>query len=661
MDNTDALQRFEAYLKRRYPDRRTAASYVSDVRQLHQFCSKTWEMVTVQDMDAFVDQMHAAGLKPTTIKRRVAALKVYFDVLADVCECPDHVNPVRIKRHSPKQGQHLPRDLSDSDVARLWSVVQSPRDQALVALLLELGLRVSEVVSLHRDDLTASAAVDTPARLRVCGKGQKERIVFLSHHALTTLSVWLAVRPPVADSAIFLNDRAQPVTANGVEWILNQYGAQLGLHLTPHRLRHTFARRFTEAGMPVESLARLMGHAQISTTQIYLAGADPALRQTFDRAMQHLTTAETVTAAPTILPPAVAPSQRGRDPVYPLPPDGTSWALDLPESIRQDCIAYVHRHLSGWRPHQRRDRAFHIFGDLARFFRFVVARRDVSTVTDLVREDIQADSTALCERGLKPKAVKGALDRLFGLLHELQENGQPIAPSLFRLERPKLPDPLPRALDDDGMRRLEAVAQQWVAQDTAESTFHAAWFFLLAHAGLRSCELLDLRQADIDVTGRRLCIRSGKGDRDRVVYLTPVAVQALSRYLHLSPHPDCTTLLIHPCGRPLSYAYLYERLRSMGEAVQISGVSPHRLRHTFATRLINAGMPITSLQKLLGHDHLSTTQIYARVYDATVERDYRQAMAQLEPPTPLVLPADLFQPKVGANQEPNVKVLDNSG
>jgi len=661
MDNTEALQRFEAHLKRRYPDRRTAASYVSDVRQLHQFCSKTWDMVTVQDMDAFVDQMHAAGLKPTTIKRRVAALKVYFAVLADACDCPDHPNPVRTKRHSPKQGQHLPRDLSDSEVARLWSVVQSPRDQALVALLLEAGLRVSEVVSLTRDDLTSPISADAPARLRVCGKGQKERIVYLSHHALATLSVWLAVRPPVADGAIFLNDRAQPLTANGVEWILNQYGAHLVLHLTPHRLRHTFARRLIEAQMPVESLARLMGHAQISTTQIYLAGADPVLRQTFDRAMQQLAAADAVASGPTVPPPAAATSLRAGDPVYPQPPDGTTWVLDLPEAIRQDCIAYVHHHLSGWRPHQRRNRALHVFGDFARFFRFVVARRAISRVSEIGREDIHAYSDALTERGLKPKAVKGALDRLFGLLHELQEQGQPIAPNVFRVERPKLPDPLPRALDNDAMRRLEEVARQWIAQDTAESTFHAAWFFTLAHAGLRACELLDLRQTDVDLAGRRIGVRSGKGDRDRVVYLTPVAIQAVQRYLTLYPHPDCTTLLIHPCGRPLSYAYLYQRLRAMGEAVQLSGISPHRLRHTFATRLINAGMPITSLQKLLGHDHLSTTQIYARVYDATVERDYRQAMAQLEPPTPLVLPADLFQRKVGANQEPNVKVLDNSG
>jgi site-specific recombinase XerD len=661
VDNKKALELFDAYLRRRYPHRRTAASYISDVRQFQQRCMKTWDTVTVQDMDSFVDQMHSAGLKPTTIKRRVAALKVYFDVLADLCDSPNHVNPVRTKRHGVKIGQRLPRDLSDSEVSRLWSVVQSARDQAVIALLLEAGLRVSEAVGLSRQDLTGPSASGAPARLHVCGKGQKERIVYLNHHALATLSAWLAVRPPVVSSAMFLNEHKQPITANGVEWVLNQYGTQLDLHLTPHRLRHTFARRVTEAGMPVESLARLMGHAQISTTQIYLAGADPALREQFDQAMQRLAAPD---ALPHAAPPAVGrdpASSPGRAPVYAQPPDGADWALDLPDAIRQDCLAYMRRHLSGWRPHQRRNRAIHVLGDFARFFRFALARRTFVVISDLRREDIQAYSDALAKRGVQPKAVKGALDRLMGLLHELQEQGQPIAPGVFRVERPKLPDPLPRAVDEAAIRKLEAHACRWLTEDTSESTFAAAWFLTMAHGGLRACEVLDVQRCDVDLAAKRLMVRAGKGDRDRVVYLTPLAVHAMERYLTLYPHPEHAVLFMHPAGRPLSYAYLYQHVRSMGDALGISGLSPHRLRHTFATRLINAGMPITSLQKVLGHDHLSTTQIYARVYDATVERDFRRAMAQVEQPMPLALSPTLFCSTAGADERSNVKVLDNSG
>jgi site-specific recombinase XerD len=648
MDNSQALQCFEAYLRRRYPDRRTPVDYVSDVRQFHRACAKPWDSVVMQDIDAFVDQMHCAGLKPTTIKRRLAAVKVYFDFLAEETGQLDYPNPVRLKRHAGKLGRRLPRDLSDAEVARLLAVIHSARDQAMVALMLGAGLRVSEVVALTLDALIPAPTPELPVRVRVLGKGQKERIVYLTPDALALLEAWLRQRPPTEVPTLFLNQHGQPLSPSGVEWLLKRYGEQVGLHLTPHRLRHTFARRLTEARMPVESLARLMGHAQISTTQIYLASADPTLRDTFDQAMQRLATspatppdvpALVAVAAATITP--TVPVARPAEPHYP-PPDGTTWATDLPDGIRQACLGYVRRHEAGWRLSQRRERTRHVLGDFARFFRFVLERRSLATVTDLTRADMAAYVDALVARGLKPKAVRDALSRPLGLLHELQEQGESISPSLFRVELPRVPDALPRALSENEAQCLEAQARVWLTQDTPEAVYNAAWFFVLAHTGLRACELLDLRQEDVDLAQRRLCVRQGKGDRDRVVYLSEIAAQAVHRYLALCPHPEQALLFVHPCGRALSYHWVYSRLRDLGEAAQVGQVTPHRLRHTFATRLNNSGVPITSLQKLMGHDHLSTTQIYTHVYDETVERDYRQAMARLQRATAIAVPLEWF-------------------
>ncbi len=247
MDNTEALQRFEAYLRRRFPHRRTPIDYVCDVRQFQLGCSQAWDTVTVQHIDQFVDQMHQKELKPATVTRRVMALKVYFDFLANDTNDFDHPNPVHLKRHAAKLGQHLPHDLSDAQVARLWESIQSPRDRALVALMWHAGLRVAEVVGLTREDVIVTPAVDPvprlPARVRVLGKGQKERIVYLNRPAYTALQAWLGVRPAVSCRTLFLNDRGQPLRANGVEWLLKGYGEKLGIHLTPHRLRHTFARQ----------------------------------------------------------------------------------------------------------------------------------------------------------------------------------------------------------------------------------------------------------------------------------------------------------------------------------------------------------------------------------------------------------------------------------
>jgi intergrase/recombinase len=86
----------------------------------------------------------------------------------------------------------------------------------------------------------------------------------------------------------------------------------------------------------------------------------------------------------------------------------------------------------------------------------------------------------------------------------------------------------------------------------------------------------------------------------------------------------------HPSGQAVSYRWVQERVRQWGEEIGVAGVSAHRLRHTFATRLINLGVPVTTLQRLLGHRDLGTTQGYAQVMDPTAERQYHQAMAQIE-------------------------------
>jgi integrase/recombinase XerC len=667
MDNQEALRRFEAYLQRRYPDRRTPVDYVCDVRQFQRACPKPWDTVTVKDMDAFVNQMHDADLKPTTIKRRVAALKVYFDFVAVEDGQPNHPNPVHPKRHAGKLGRRLPRGLFDEQVTRLLAALKTERDRALVALMLRGGLRVSEVVGLKLADLWLPVLPGAPARLRVLGKGQKERMALVSAQATDELRAWLAVRPPVDSAALFLNEHGQPLSVAGVQRLLRGYGEQVGIDLSPHRLRHTFARQLVEAEMPVESLSRLLGHAQVSTTQIYLEGADPNLRRTFIQTMERIETGahpQTPTPgpcpAPGSPPPATVGTIRAAEPRYPDPPDDSTWATDLPEAIRQACLAYVQRHLSGWRPSQRRERALHVLGDFARFWRWAVARQPLKAVTELQAADLEAYIGERIARGDKPRTVKDALDRVFGLLHELAEEDKPVSPGLFRVQRPRLPDPLPRALSEAEYQRLEAQGRRWLEQDSPEAARDAAWFFLLAHGGLRICELLDLRQGDVDL-GRRSVHVQGKGSRDRVVYLTETAAQALQRYLTLCPHPEQALLFVNTQSGPLAAPWLREQLRALGEAAQVAQVTPHRLRHTLATRLVNAGMAITALRKLLGHDHLSTTQIYTHMYDTTVEHDYRQAMTHLEQATAqqnaIAVPAGWLVP---AQPSTTVRALDNS-
>lgn len=636
MDNQEALARFEQFLRRRAPGRRTAVDYVSDVRLFYRRCSKPWPEVSMTDIDAFVDHMWQQGLKPATIKRRVTALKVFFDFLAEETGDLEWPNPVRLKRHAAKVGKHLPRDLSDAKVDRLWAVIHRPRDRALVALMLRAGLRVSEVIHLRLEDIAPPPAWGEPARLRVQGKGQKERTAYLCADAYALLQSWLAVRPPVAQPLVFLNARGHPLSTSGVEWLLKGYGQQAGVAVTPHRLRHTFARQLVEAGMSLPGLSRLLGHQRLSTTQLYMDGADPALRQAYQEAMEQLQQRQRESLFLTPPPPASSPSLQPEEaqpperPPQPQLPNWEEWAPDLPTEIRQACVKWVQSRVPTWKASQRHRHALRSLGFLARFWRWVLARRPMQCVAHLTPADVQAYLDAHLAAGQSANTMNCALDNLLGLLHYQVEQGEAISPALFRLRRPARPDPLPRYLEEVQMRQLEAYARTLLSQGTPKAVLEAACFFVLAHSGLRPSELAEVQCEDVDLEGQRLVVREGKGMQDRVVYLSHTATLALRQYLSLQPQPAGGRLLVQPSGRPLNPQWLWKHIRSLGETAGVAGVSPYRLRHTFATRLLNVGVDVTRIQKLLGHKYLSVTMVYARLLDSTLEQDYRQAMAEIE-------------------------------
>ncbi len=627
MGRLDDIQAFDQYLRRRSPDRRTPVDYVSDVRQFAAACDKPWREVTMHDVDSFVDQQRQAGRSPATVKRRVAALKVFFDFLAEESGDLAWPNPVRSKRHAGKQPQRLPRDLSNEAVERLWSTITGPRDRAWFVLMWCAGLRCGEVVALRLDDVLAAPQGEQPARLRVCGKGRKERIVLLTADAYAVVEVWLCVRPTSATPYVFLNERGQPLTVNGIEWLLRRYGAQVGVPLTPHQLRHTFARQVTEAGMPLTSLSKLLGHAQVSTTEIYTAGADPALAQAYQAAMAHAASPALAQPAPT---PATAVPATAVAVLHPAPPpDLAAWAPDLPLALREACLALVRRRLPTWKPQRRRVRANELLCKLASFWRWQLARRPLTQLAELTLSDLRAYQETAHGRGMANSTINRVLSCVMALLHSQADQDQPVAAGVFRLRPLLRPDSLPRHLTPTESQTLDAyVACRLTTSDPAQQLINAC-YFVLAHSGLRASECLDVQGQDLDLAGQRLLVRQGKGQRDRVVYLSAFAGQALTAYLQGQRPAPAAPLWTQPDGQPLTYQWLYRHLLALGQAAGVAAVSPHRLRHTLATRLLNAGMDITRIQKLLGHAHVTTTQIYARVFDATVEADYRQAMAQI--------------------------------
>ena len=664
------IECFRQYLQRRAPGRRTAIDYVSDVRQFAAYCTKPWTEVTMHDIDAFIDQQRQSNLGPATIKRRVAGLKVFFDFLAEESGDLSWPNPVRFKRHAGKQPKRLPRDLSNEHVQQLWGVVTAPRDRAWFALMLRAGLRVGEVVHLTESDLLTPPTGQQPARLRVCGKGQKERVVLLTADTYAVLQAWLGQRPDSEHETIFLNHRGRPLTTNGVEWLLRRYGQQVGLKVTPHQLRHTFARQLTEGGMPLTSLSKLMGHAQVSTTQIYTAGADPELAQAYQTAMTRLAGQSLPVeepAEPSSPPPEPRPVLAILPVEPPAPPDWDAWAPALPPALRQASLALVQRQLPTWKPQRRRSHAINYLSQLRRFWEWQLERRPITQVTELQLTDLRAYQAARSAAGRATTTINRTLACVLALLREQADQGQTVDASVFRLQPLPRPDALPRHLSNEESQQLETYLRRRLDTADAVHRLENACLAILAHTGLRASELLDLQFQDLDLSTHRLVVREGKGRRDRVVYLSAVTRQAIEHYLDGFARPPDAPLLTRPDGRPLTYGWLRTHLATISRAAGVPNLTAHRLRHTLATSLLNAGMDITRIQKLLGHEHISTTMIYARVQDATVEANYYQAMSEIElqqPPlsnTPILVDDwPMIVAAEPADQLFKVPALDNS-
>ncbi len=623
----EAIKRFENYLRRRYAGRSTPKHYVSDLSLFARLVGdKQPDQVSVQDVDHFVDQQVRQGLRPATINRRLAALHTFFEFLA--AEEPDREwpNPVIWRRHGIKRGAHLPRNASDQDVERLFAAMNDVRDRAIFGLMVGAGLRVGEVAKARLQDLEAPSGPDQMAPLRVRGKGSKERMVWLTPRLYATVRAWLQERPSSEHDHLFLNQHGQPLSVAGIQYRLKQHCEAAGVKLTCHQLRHTFAHRLAEQEMQVESLAKLMGHAQVQTTQVYIAGADPNLRAAFVQAMTQLE--EVPEQPPTI----TVPEQmfhRRPERADPSELEACLALFDhLPTWLRELLRAYLAWRWRNWQPHMARPNGQSLVSQLGRAWEWLLRNREPSGWSDLQRSDLEAWLSARQEAGIAVSTRVSELGVMKSFLQFVVDQDISLSANLFRVSCPPRPESLPRYLSESEYNRLKQVVVEQTAEDTPRAARDRAWFFTLAHTGVRISELLNLRVGDLDPAGGRLMVRGGKNTRDRVVYLTPTLVEALQCYLpHRGPAEDDHLWLNDGC--PLKAHRVYYRLQRWSEMCGVS-VTPHRLRHTLATRLINRGMSLESLSKLLGHKYLSTTQQYARVYDATVREQFEAAIANIE-------------------------------
>lgn len=276
---TDAFNDFFHYLQiERGLSENTLKSYGRDLNQYHRYIDKvvqekSWEMIRRDDIIGFLHMLKDDGKSAATIARAISSIRLFHQFLIRE-RLVDHDPSLHIE--TPQEGRKLPDILSPKDIGMLLNITAiTPleiRNKAMLELLYATGLRVTELITLQVSDLHL-----TMGFIRCLGKGSKERIVPLGEVATEAVELYLAdarqtlIKQNKTENHLFVNQHGRPLTRQGLWKILSTRAMTAGItkKVTPHTLRHSFATHLLENGADLRSVQEMLGHSDISTTQIY--------------------------------------------------------------------------------------------------------------------------------------------------------------------------------------------------------------------------------------------------------------------------------------------------------------------------------------------------------------------------------------------------------
>jgi len=300
----DCLELFERYLgSERNASRHTVRAYAADIRHLFSIrnanVDKNEELritkAAVREIDdlklrAYLARLHSEGISRRSIARNLSSIRTFFKFLQREGIITE--NPAE-SMFTPKLGRHLPGFLSIEEVKQLLEAppVDSPagiRDRAILEALYSTGVRVGELANITMSEMDLLGGV-----LKVTGKGGKQRIALLGRFATESLKNYLPVRASwdkgVSRSKIFLSRTGRPLQERDLHRVVTKYAKQLwnSRTVSPHTLRHSFATHLLDNGADLREVQELLGHSNLSTTQIYTHVSAERLKMVYNRAHPH--------------------------------------------------------------------------------------------------------------------------------------------------------------------------------------------------------------------------------------------------------------------------------------------------------------------------------------------------------------------------------------
>ncbi|RYV03057.1 tyrosine recombinase XerC [Shewanella sp. OPT22] len=266
------ILQFQRYLtSERQLSPHTVKNYLKELQRIQQCLPETtaWTDITFEHLQNALAKIHRQGLSPRSIALTLSATKQFFKQLykRGIIDADPSTS-----LKAPKQNKHLPKNLDADSVDHLLNIETTDelsfRDKAIMELFYSSGLRLAELASLNLTDFDTSYH-----QVTVIGKGDKARVLPVGKEARKAIESWLTIRAtlPTIDDALFITKQGKRLSHRSIQVRMNKWSQQQGLstNVHPHKLRHSFATHMLESSADLRAVQELLGHANLSTTQIY--------------------------------------------------------------------------------------------------------------------------------------------------------------------------------------------------------------------------------------------------------------------------------------------------------------------------------------------------------------------------------------------------------
>jgi integrase/recombinase XerC len=289
------FQHFERYLSgERMLSKHTIRNYLFELNRVDSLLdgSTKWTNLSREQLQSVLSKLHRKGLSPRSLSLTLSATKQFCEFL--VREGAIQANPA-ISLSAPKQNKPLPKNMDLDSVTHLLEIEGddplSLRDKAIMELFYSSGLRLAELAALDINDIQFSERL-----VKVMGKGSKERIIPIGKMAITAIETWLVCRRAINcdNDALFVTNKGTRLAHRSIQARLAKWGQEqaLNMRVHPHKLRHSFATHMLESSADLRAVQELLGHANLSTTQIYTSLDFQHLAKVYDGAHPRATRAK---------------------------------------------------------------------------------------------------------------------------------------------------------------------------------------------------------------------------------------------------------------------------------------------------------------------------------------------------------------------------------